>query len=153
MHDYLFLHTPKPGEETIPEPDLVVVDESVVMKAFRETSFTVDRIDGLAGAALRDCLDTGADIREALLDHGVTAEFGKKRAKEYDPSGNIGIFPDTDDPKAEKILDELASEERNKIASFYRQIAVEIDKPRPLHSIEVRRNDRFGSTNAVNVKV
>lgn len=140
-HNYLGLPRPKPDGRGLPEPDLVVVDESAVQKLIGTCSFSTDRLDDPALDAVRDHLSTGKDLREALRNRGITADWAGQRAADLIEKIETDVTPDMPELEARRLLDEAMQSETHDLAQFWLRVAAEIDLDRPFHGIEVCANE------------
>lgn len=141
-HDYLRLPKPRPDGYGLPEPDLVIVDESAVDKLIGTESFGVDRLSGPTSEAIRDYLEQGKDLQQGLRDRGITVKSAKKMAADLIAKIETEVTPDMPEEEALNRLDEAKQQEVHKLARFWHRVAAEIDLDRPFHGIEVSKNER-----------
>lgn len=152
-HEYLRL--PKLGG--FPPPDMAIVDESVVEAMTGDHAFAPDRLTERPTWASEAWADSLTDVlrrvhealsseepvldalrarkldRKTLVDAAERAEGGE--------DGDTGVTPDMPQDEALERLSTLDESERNKLARLLRQLAKEIDIPRPhAHSAALRRN-------------
>jgi hypothetical protein len=152
-----YLHLPKPL--SLPAPDLVIVDESVVSTLTGELSFGLDRLSEAALQVSVGGLDSGDEIIEALrqvregLESGgpllseirkrigqkqlrsAASALGKKVALSAD------VAPDMDQAEALRRLDGLEASERPKLVRLLRQLSREYSMARDeCHSVALQRN-------------
>ncbi|MEO5334644.1 MAG: PriCT-2 domain-containing protein [Magnetococcus sp. YQC-5] len=143
-HDYLFLQ--KSFE--MHEPDLVIVDENVVLKAVGKANFGIDRIDGPAKLAILDHMENGVDLREAMLKHGITREYAQAQAKKLEGKQTNSILPSMTAVQAIQTMETMGVSCRNQLHEFWKRVAAEIDKNRLFHGVWVRQHESTGNEGA-----
>lgn len=135
-HDLLFI----PRSSRLPEPDLIIVDENIVIKSVGQTSFHPDRLDDDGQAAVREHLDNGTPIKEALIINGVTKEIAIQKAKQLDEEVKIFVHPNMPESMALNNIAKLRKKSNRAAASFWRQANREWDFDRPFHGIDIDKN-------------
>ena len=152
-----YLHLPKPF--SLPPPDLVVVDESVVSTLTGEVSFGIDRLSDAALAQMTiddehaaEVKDTLRKVREALesgnpllteIKANLTRNQLRSAAKalEGGVESSALVNPKMNEAEALRRLDRMEASEHHKIVKLLRQVSREYSQPREIaHSVEFRRD-------------
>ena len=141
-HVYLPLPRPRPEGHSLPEPDLVIVDENAVSSLIGTCDFSPDRLEGPAFDAVRDALMNKRDLREALLERGVTKQTARQKAIRLIEEIETDVRPDMPEREALGRLDQARCSETHKLAQFWYRVAAEIDLDRPFHGVEVCANEQ-----------
>ncbi len=103
-HNYLGLPRPHPDRRGLPEPDLVIIDESAIQSLIDTCSFGIDRLEAPVRDAVLDQIDKGIDLRQALRDRGITAASARQRANELRERVETDVTPVMPELEARKRL-------------------------------------------------
>lgn len=135
-HEFLYL--PPPGR--LPKPDLVIVDENVILRLAGHCEFAPDRLPKDIQDAVQRHISEGISLKDALLSAGITRKTAQEQIRSLSGEIEHDVLPTMSEREALAHLEAVRGAERPKVRHFLERVVAEIGLDRDLHGIVVKKD-------------